>query len=84
MAGMRITHRWVHNDTVMFEAKFDVLAPRWRIWSTQLLPADQAGKWTVEVVDEDGNVLEKRSLFYKPEASDVVAQGIKTRQVGRL
>ncbi|MDH3229596.1 MAG: DUF2914 domain-containing protein, partial [Alphaproteobacteria bacterium] len=73
MAGKRITHRWVHNGSVMFEASFDVMAQRWRIWSTQLLPADQAGEWTVEIVDEDGTVLEARSLFYQPRTSEQLA-----------
>jgi len=84
MAGKTITHRWVHNGSVMFEAKFDVMAQRWRIWSTQLLPADQPGEWTVEVVDEDGEILETRTLFYQPKDSGLVAEQTTKGQVGRL
>jgi hypothetical protein len=73
MAGKRITHRWVHNGSVMFEANFDVMAQRWRIWSTQVLPADLAGEWIVEVVDQDGNILETGSLSYQPKDAGQLA-----------
>ena len=66
MAGKKITHRWIHNGSVVYEANFDVLAQRWRIWSTQVLPADKAGTWRVEVVDEGNKVLQTSRLNYRP------------------
>ncbi len=84
MAGKRITHRWLHEGTVVFEANFDVMAQRWRIWSTHLLPADQSGEWTVEVVDEDGNVLEKQNLIFQPKDPEILAFNGINKQVGRL
>lgn len=74
MAGRKITHRWIHNGSVKFSASFDVKAKDWRTWSTQLLPADMPGKWVVELVDEDGNVLETRALIYRPMGAGKVAQ----------
>lgn len=74
MAGKKVTHRWIHKGSVKFRQSFEVKAEHWRSWSTQLLPADLPGLWTAEVVDEDGNVLESRSLSYRPAESDQLTQ----------
>ena len=74
MAGKKVTHRWIHEGSVKFRVSFEVKAEHWRSWSTQLLPADLAGVWTAQVVDEDGNVLESRSLIYQPAGSDQLTQ----------
>ena len=68
MAGRNITHRWSYGGTVRFQATFQVLAQRWRIWSTQLLPAELAGEWTVDIVDERGKVLQSHSIMFRPIA----------------
>lgn len=68
MTGKKITHRWTHDGEIRFQASFQVLAQRWRVWSTQLLPAELPGEWTVEVVDEKGKILGRRSIVFRPAA----------------
>ena len=45
---------------------FDVRGEKWRFWSTQLLPAELAGDWTVQVIDDQGKVLKSGTLHYAP------------------
>ncbi len=52
MTGQNIRHRWSYNGQPMAEIKFNVGAPRWRVWSSKTLMPDWIGKWTVSVVDE--------------------------------
>jgi hypothetical protein len=74
MAGMRVTHRWVYKGKVRYQAEFDVMADSWRIWSTQLLPVDSPGEWTVEVVDAAGNILATGNLMYRTNAPGQLAE----------
>lgn len=74
MEGKKITHRWSHKGSEKFSTSFDVMAQRWRVWSTQLLPADHIGMWTVDVIDQDGKVLETRTLDYRPKGVANIAQ----------
>jgi hypothetical protein len=53
---------------VEFKASFKIRADRWRIWSTQLLPATMPGEWTVQIVNQDGEVLQTSALAYAPKA----------------
>lgn len=67
MAGKQVLHRWRYEGDVKFEARFDVMSDKWRAWSTHILPAELAGSWIVEVVNEHGAVLETRTLTYRPD-----------------
>lgn len=66
MSGQEITHRWVYDGEARFEANFAVRAELWRVWSTQVLPEDMPGEWIVEIVAENGNVMERYRLRYAP------------------
>jgi hypothetical protein len=66
MAGRTITHRWTYGGTVEYETRFKIRGPSWKIWSTQMLPADKAGTWRVEIVDDAGKILTGRDLIYQP------------------
>jgi len=68
MSGQTITHQWIHDGAVHFEASFKIRADHWRVWSTQTLPADMPGRWTVEIVNEAGEVLESGTLDFAPKA----------------
>lgn len=64
MQGRTITHRWSYNGTVMAEVSFQVRGPRWRVYSSKnFLPA-WVGRWRVEVIDGDGNVVRSADLLY--------------------
>jgi hypothetical protein len=69
MKGQKITHRWYHEDDLRFEATFKIRGDKWRVWSTQLLPEDMPGEWKVEIVDQDGRILETRVMTYAPKGS---------------
>ena len=68
MTGQKVTHRWLHNGTTMAEVKFDVGAPRWRVWSSKTLMTEWTGTWTVEVLNGLGQVVYRESFEYVDEA----------------
>jgi hypothetical protein len=63
--GQTITHKWEHAGEVTAEVKFDVKAPRWRVWSSKKFDPSWAGEWTVSVVDGSGAVLAQGKLMYE-------------------
>jgi hypothetical protein len=66
LAGQIITHRWEYNGQVMAEIKFKVGGgPRWRVYSSKNLLPDWTGKWTVSVIDQNGQVLNNSSFEYR-------------------
>lgn len=57
--GGEIIHRWRYRDDQdMGEVRFDVGGPRWRVWSMKTLDPAWTGPWRVEVVTQDGEVLD--------------------------
>ena len=75
MSGKKISHQWYYDGEIKFEASFNIRANNWRIWSTQLLPKEMPGEWKVEIVDEDGKVLQVRKLNYAPKDIELLATG---------
>jgi len=70
MDGKQITHRWTYQGSVKHEMAFRVSSDSFKAWSTQRLPVDSPGAWTVEVIDENGDVLAARDLAFRPNAPD--------------
>jgi len=66
LSGHTVTHRWEYGGEVVAEVPFEVGGPRWRVFSKKQLLADQAGKWSVVVVDESGWVLHAEMFEYVP------------------
>lgn len=66
LSGHTVTHRWEYAGEVVAEVPFEVGGPRWRVYSKKQLVADQAGKWSVVVVDESGWVLHAEMFEYVP------------------
>ncbi len=60
--GTSASHRWVYNGEVKFELSFKIRGSRWRVYSQKTLPKEWLGDWRVEVVSEDGTVLETHDL----------------------
>ena len=70
MAGQTITHRWIRNGQTMAEVKFNVGAPRWRVWSSKTLLSHWTGPWEVQVLNDLGQIVYRETLNYveaKPE-----------------
>lgn len=74
MDGKQVTHRWSYQGVVKYGMAFDVMSDSWQAWSTQRLPADGPGEWTVEVIDENGKVLAAGNLAYLTTAADRAAE----------
>lgn len=64
MTGQTVTHRWEHNGEIVAESRFDVGAPKWRIWSARVLPPNRVGEWTVSVINAVNEVVHSRRLDY--------------------
>ena len=59
-----ITHRWIYNNKVMADVFFDIKGPRWRVWSSKNLWHTWTGKWIVEVLTSENEVLYKKEFNY--------------------
>jgi hypothetical protein len=64
MSGHIVTHRWIYQGETMAEVEFGIGGPRWRVWSSKSLLPKWTGEWTVEVVDEQGNVIDEAGFTY--------------------
>ena len=65
MSGQTITHQWTHLDKVMFEKTFEVKAERWRVWTSKTLIPNWTGTWTVNVLDDERELLTSKSFEYQ-------------------
>lgn len=68
MAGQTLAHVWRFGGQEKYRVAFDVRGEKWRFWSTQLLPPELAGDWTVQVIDDQGKILKSGILHYEPAA----------------
>lgn len=69
MAGQSVRHRWVYNNQVMAEVKFEVGASRWRVWSSKTLLTEWTGTWKVEVINELDQVVWQDSFEYVAQSN---------------
>ena len=64
LQGQSITHRWIYNDRVMADVLFDVRDHRWRVWSSKNLWYTWLGKWKVQVLNADSELLFEKEFNY--------------------
>ena len=64
LQGTSVKHRWIYNNKVMADVIFDINGPRWRVWSSKNLWHTWTGKWIVEVVTSENEVLYKKEFNY--------------------
>ena len=58
-----IRWRWIQGDRVRGEYELEAgVSPRWRTWSSRRFDKTNTGKWTVQVMAEDGRVLGQTSF----------------------
>ena len=65
LKGEYITHRWIYDDKVMADVRFEIRGPRWRVWSSKNLWHTWIGEWRVQVLLDDGAVLYEKTFNYK-------------------
>ena len=71
MTGQKVTHRWEHNGQVVKEQVFRVGAPRWRTWSSIVLPRQKPGKWIVSVINDLNEIVWQQELDYVATVSQL-------------
>lgn len=64
LEGQTVVHRWLYRGAVVAEVPFRVDGPRWRVWSSKTLLADQLGAWSVQVIDGRGRVIGSSHFVY--------------------
>ncbi|MBA5248186.1 MAG: DUF2914 domain-containing protein [Gammaproteobacteria bacterium] len=65
LKGDKITHRWLYKGKVKAEVSFDIKGNRWRVWSSKNLWHTWVGVWTVEVIDQNEQILLTKTFEYK-------------------
>lgn len=60
-----ITHRWIYKDKIKAELHFKIKGKRWRVWSSKNIWHSWTGKWRVEVVNTQGDILLSKVFIYK-------------------
>ncbi|MFH1754283.1 MAG: DUF2914 domain-containing protein [Candidatus Latescibacterota bacterium] len=69
LQGKTITHRWMHEGEVRSVVRIAIGGPNWRAYSFKKLLPNWTGEWKVEVLGEDGQLLDTKTLLYSPAAS---------------
>jgi len=54
----RVTHVWYYGETKQAWVVLDVGSPKWRTYSSKAIQPHQVGRWRVEVLGPDVEVLE--------------------------
>jgi cytoskeletal protein RodZ len=67
--GQLIRHVWRHEGQQVGYVPLELGGAHWRTYSRRELPADRIGRWTVQVVDDQGRVLAKASFECVPAPS---------------
>jgi len=53
------SHVWYRGKQLMSRIKLPVNSPDWRAWSAKSFPEDRSGEWHVQILDVDGNIMQK-------------------------
>jgi hypothetical protein len=64
LSGQKLKHRWIYNGKNMAEVNFAPQGPRWRVYSSKNLWHNWTGKWSVQVINENNEVLLEKSFNY--------------------
>ena len=58
----QVSHKWYYGDQLMAEVSLPVRGANWRTWSTKSVMPDWVGNWRVDVIGEDGEVLDSMNF----------------------
>lgn len=61
-----VSHIWYHKDKEMAKVELNVRSKNWRTWSSKRIVSDWTGKWRVEVVAANGDLLGAKDFHIKP------------------
>jgi hypothetical protein len=60
-----VAHVWTYNDKEMARVELTTRAKTWRTWSSKRILPAWKGKWRVDVVSPDGDVLASKDFEIK-------------------
>lgn len=66
LKGQTVSHRWSLEGKPMQEVPIEVTRTRQTAWSKSVMQPDWTGNWTVEVVDQNGKILNRSNFAYNP------------------
>lgn len=66
LQGQTVTHRWSLEGRMMQKVPIAVTSPRQTAWSKSVMQPEWAGNWAVDVVDQNGKVLNRSNFAYNP------------------
>ena len=69
MSGQSVTFRWTYNGVTQAEVKQTPNSARYRTYTSKELDPSKLGTWTVDVVDDAGNVLTTKTFEYTKAAA---------------
>jgi hypothetical protein len=61
-----VQHVWYFGEKEMARVDLPVRSSSWRTWSSKKMMTEWADLWHVDVIAEDGTVLESKEFLYKP------------------
>jgi hypothetical protein len=61
-----VTHVWYYENQEKARVTLPVKSPSWRTWSSKRILETWYGKWRVDVLSEDGEVLKSKTFTIKP------------------
>ena len=57
-----IYHVWYFGDEEKAEVNLPIKSGSWRTWSSKIIAKDWMGKWHVEIITEEGDLLGKKEF----------------------
>jgi hypothetical protein len=54
----KVVHVWYYGSEQRARVALNVNPPAWRTYSSKIIQAQEIGAWRVEILDQDGNLLE--------------------------
>jgi hypothetical protein len=62
LSGKMVTHRWIQDGRILQEKRYPVASNDWRVWSQLWLRPEYHGRVSVDVLGENGSILESASI----------------------
>jgi hypothetical protein len=60
-----ISHVWYYNNEEKARVDLSIKSRTWRTWSSKRIMEDWQGKWRVDIIDMNGNILKSKQFFIK-------------------
>lgn len=61
-----VSHVWYFEENEKARVDLSVKSKSWRTWSCKRIPKKWAGRWRVDVISPDGNVIKSGEFLVKP------------------